>query len=113
MIDSSDALAELLTLTLTVDQWGDRTYRNSSGELHRQYGPAIEHSSGDKEWFLDGQRHRTTGPAIEHSNGTRRWYQNDQLHRIDGPAMEYASGTKEWWLNGQLLSEKEFHDRLK
>ena len=37
MTDSSDVLMELLTLTLTVDQWGNRIYRNSLDELHRQH----------------------------------------------------------------------------
>ena len=85
MMDSSDALAELLTLTLTVDQWGDRIYRNSSGQLHRRYGPAVEWANGYKVWYL-----------------------NDQIHRIDGPAIEYATGTRVWYLNGQQLSEEEF-----
>ena len=78
MSDSSDALAELLTLTLGVDNQGTCTYRNSSG-----------------------QRHRIWGPAVEYPDGTRMWYQNDQPHRTDGPAVECADGYKEWWLNGQ------------
>ena len=90
MTDSSDALAELLTLTMTVNEWGTLIYRNSQDELHRHHGPAVECANGDKEWCL-----------------------NDQLHRTDGPAMEYANGTKEWYLNGQQLSEKEFHDGFK
>ena len=77
MTDSSDALAELLTLTLTVDQWGS-TYRNPMGQLHRVYGAAIEYADGSKWWYQYGKRHRTDGPAIEYANGTRRWYQNDQ-----------------------------------
>ena len=85
MLDSSDAIAELLTLTLTVDQWGDRIYRNPMGQLHRVYGP-----------------------ALECANGTRRWYLNGNIHRTDGPAAEYADGTKAWCLNGQQLSEEEF-----
>ena len=55
MNDSSDALAELLTLTLTVDQWGNRIYRNSHGQLHRQHGPAIEWADGTRRWYLNGE----------------------------------------------------------
>ena len=83
MNDSSDALAELLTLTVTVNEHGTRIYRNPMGQLHRQYGPAIEWADGDKEWYLDGQH-----------------------HRIDGPAIEYADGSKAWWLNGQALTAR-------
>ena len=89
MIDASDAVAELLTLIMEVDQWGS-TYRNPMGQLHREHGPAVERSSGDKAWWLNGQIHRTDGPAVECANGTRRWY-----------------------LNGGHLTEKEFHERFK
>ena len=113
MTDSSDALAELLTLTLTVDQWGDRIYRNSQGLRHRVHGPAIECADGDKEWYLDGQHHRTDGPAVERSNGDQYWCLNDQLHRTTGPAIEWADGDKWWYLDGQQLTEAEFNERFK
>ena len=90
MSDSSDALAELLTLTLEVDKHGTRRYLNSCGERHRQHGP-----------------------AIEYPDGTRMWYQNGQPHRTTGPAIEFADGDKSWWLNGNHLSEGEFHERFK
>ena len=90
MTDSSDALAELLTLTLTVDEFGTRFYSNSQGLRHRVHGPAIEWADGDKEWYL-----------------------NNKLHRTDGPAIEWPDGTRVWYLDGQQLSEKEFHERFK
>ncbi len=89
MTASDDELAELLTLTLTVDQWGTRRYRNSQDELHRQHGPAVE-------WV----------------DGTRRWWLNGQRHRIDGPAIECESGHREWYLDGEQLTEREFHERF-
>ena len=89
MTDSNDALAELLTLTLTVDQWGTRRYRNSLGELHRIHGPAIERANGYKSWWLNGRLYRTTGPAIDPFNGYKAWY-----------------------LNGKHLTEREFHKRF-
>ena len=113
MTDSSDALAELLTLTLTVDQWGDRIYRNSQGLRHRVHGPAIEWADGDQYWCLNDQIHRTDGPAIEWANGDKSWYLNNKLHRTDGPAIEWPDGTRVWYLDGQQLSEKEFNERLK
>ena len=113
MLDSSDAIAELLTLTLTVDQWGDRIYRNSNGQKHRQHGPAVECADGTKSWFLNGELHRVDGPAIEWANGDKSWWLNGQRHRIDGPAIEWDDGSKAWYLDGQHLSEGEFHDRLK
>ena len=88
--DSSDALVELLTLTLTVDKHGTRIYRNSLGQYHRIHGPALEYTDGSKSWYLNGQLHSTDGPAREWANGTRRWY-----------------------LNGEYLTEREFHERIK
>ena len=89
-MDSSDVLVEMLTLTLTVDEFGTRIYRNSLGELHRIHGPAIERADGHKCWCL-----------------------NDQIHRTDGPAIEWANGDKWWFLNGTHLTEKEFHERIR
>ena len=85
MTEQSDAIAELLTLTVEVNKQGTRIYRNSLGE-----------------------RHRVHGPAVIYYNGTTYWCLNDQIHRIDGPAIEYATGTRVWYLNGQQLSEEEF-----
>ena len=92
MTDSNDAdaIAELLTLTVEVNERGARIYRNSLG-----------------------QRHRVHGPAVECADGTKSWYQNGQRHRTDGPAIEWPDGARAWYLDGQPLSEKEFHDRLK
>ena len=109
--NDSDAIAELLTLTVEVDQWGS-TYRNSLGLLHRIHGPAIELANGTRYWLQYDQLHRTDGPAIECVDG-KWWYQNDQLHRTDGPAVEMANGTKSWSLDGQQLTEVEFNERLK
>ena len=90
--DSSDALVELLTLTLTltVDKHGTRIYRNSLGQYHRIHGPALEYADGSKSWYLNGLRHRE-----------------------DGPAIEWGNGRKSWWLNGKHSSEEEFHDSTK
>ena len=90
MTDSSDALAELLTLTLTVDEFGTRFYSNSQGLWHRVHGPAVIRADGYTSWWLNGRPHRTTGPAAEWPDG-------------------YTS----WCLDGKQLTEEEFHERLK
>ncbi len=113
MTDSSDALAELLTLTVTVDQHGTRIYSNSQGRWHRVHGPAVIRADGYKSWWLNGRLHRTTGPAVIWADGDKMWYQNDRLHRTTGPAIEWADGDKEWFLDGKCLTEKEFHERFK
>jgi hypothetical protein len=80
-------------------------YRNDKGELHREDGPAVEISDGDKAWYLNGKRHRTDGPAFEYPNGDKEWYLNDKRHREDGPAIEWNNGDKFWWINGKLHRE--------
>ena len=69
------------------------------GELHREDGPAIEFTNGNKEWWLNGKLHREDGPAIEYTNGTKEWWLNGKRHREGGPACEYTNGTKVWYLN--------------
>lgn len=66
-----------------VDARGTRRYRNAAGRLHRE-----------------------DGPAVEFSNGNREWWQNGQLHREDGPAIERLNGYKAWWLHGRRLCIK-------
>jgi len=60
---------------------------------------------GTKWWRLNGKLHREDGPAVEYTNGDREWYLNDKLHREDGPAFEGADGDKEWYLNGKWCKD--------
>ena len=80
------ALAELLTLTVTVNDSGTTIYSNHLGQLHRVHGPAIIRANGDE-----------------------MWYQNDRLHREDGP----ADGSHRWFLNGERFTEREFNEQLR
>ena len=64
-------------------------------------------------WFFNGVLHREDGPAVEWTNGNKAWYLNGNLHREDGAAVEYADGYKEWWVNGKQLTEAEFNQRTK
>ena len=89
-----------------VTVYSDRTeWKNLNGLYHREDGPAIEWSNGDKSWWLNDKLHRENGPAYEYADGFKEWYLNGKLHREDGPAIEYASGDKYWCLNGQYHRE--------
>ena len=79
---TEDALFELLSLGCRVDAIGTVRYYNSLGRLHREHGPAVEHTSGKHEWW-----------------------QNGLLHRLDGPAVELVDGSCKWYINGKALTE--------
>lgn len=85
-----DDLAELLTLTVEVDIYGNIKYHNHLGEEHRVHGPAVI--------FVDG---------------TIMWCQCGHLHRLDGPAIIWDDGSREWFINGDQLTEEEFNERIK
>src|ERR1035437_9596517 len=72
-------------------------WRNSSGQLHREDGPALEWPNGRREWWLNGQRHRKDGPALEGADGRHEWWLNGQRHREDGPACETAFNWRAWY----------------
>jgi hypothetical protein len=42
---------------LTIDKYGTKEWRLPSGELHRENGPAVEWSNGDKWWYLNGMNY--------------------------------------------------------
>jgi hypothetical protein len=39
---------------LYIDEYGTKIWY-LNGELHREDGPAIEYTKGDKEWWLNGK----------------------------------------------------------
>ena len=91
-----------------VDQYGNKFWYNSKGELHRENDlPAIEYASGGKSWYLNGKYNRENDkPAIECAIGDKEWRLNGNRHRDnDKPAIEYASGSKQWYINGKLHRE--------
>ena len=104
---SVEALFELLSLKCHVDSDSTVHYHNALGQLHRVFGPAVEHSNGYRAWWQNGQRHRLDGPAVEYPDGSKFWYQNGKLHRLDGPAAEYPDGDRAWYINGRALTEAE------
>ena len=70
--------------------------------------PKID-TRGTKRWFNSTrQLHREDGPAIEWSHGTKSWWINGQSHRLNGPAWQYADGTCSYFINGQQLTKDEW-----
>ena len=92
----------------SIDSYGSIVYK--VGDIyHKEDGPAVEHSSGRKDWYINGKRHREGGPAVEHSEGYKEWQIKGKLHREDGPAVVWSSGRKYWYINGTRLTEEEFN----
>jgi hypothetical protein len=56
----------------------------------------------------NGFFHCSDGPAIEWSSGTKEWYENGEKHRLDGPASELYDGEKRWYIRGERYSKEEF-----
>ena len=48
-------------------------YRDETGRLHREDGPAVINRMG-KAWWFQGRPHREDGPAIEGTYGTRMYF---------------------------------------
>jgi hypothetical protein len=62
-----------------IDVCGNKKWRNSNGELHRDGGPALEMINGHTAWFQNGKEHREDGPAVHYVNGTELWYLNGKM----------------------------------
>jgi len=84
------------------------------GQLHREDGPAILYPDGSTEWFFKGELHREDGPAVELSCGVSEWYKDGCRHRLDGPAVVYTNPADEdeYWIEGRYLTKEEFLDYL-
>ena len=67
-----------------IDIFGTIHYYNDNNELHREDGPALESTSGDKSWWINGKPHREDGPAIEWVDGSKEyWYNNIYYPEIE------------------------------
>lgn len=108
MNHTDQSLADLLSLTCTVDDLGIVRYHNSEGKLHRIHGPAVVHPGGVEFWFADGQLHRDGGPAEVHPGGIEYWYHRGDRHRTDGPAVVFSDGGMCWWLWGRQYTFAEW-----
>lgn len=85
---------------------------NDKRIIHREDGPAIECTNGDKHWYKDGKLHRKNSPATEYNNGDKFWYRDGKLHREDGPAIELTNGIKFWYLDNKYYSEEEYNKEM-
>lgn len=65
-----------MTSKMTIDQEGNKFWKNEQGYLHREDGPAIEWSNGDISFYLNGELHCIGGPAVRYTNGIKRWWVN-------------------------------------
>ena len=81
-------------------------YYNSSGEYHREDGPAVIYADGDQLWYINNKFHREDGPAVTWANGNQYWWINGKRHREYGPAVTWADGDQEWWINGEYVTDK-------
>lgn len=79
-----------------------------NGNLHRLDGPAVKWKNGDFAYYKDGVNHRIGGPAIKWANGCEFWYVEGKLHREFGPAVVWSNGAKEYWLNGEMVPSLAF-----
>jgi len=70
---------------LTIDEYGTKEWKLPPGKHHREDGPAIEYSDGDKWWYINGLLHRENGPAIECANGIKKWF----LYGVSYTEQEY------------------------
>ena len=86
--------------TMTTDENGNKFWTLPNGKRHREDGPAIEWSNGDKSWWVNNKRHREDGPAVEYIGKYKAWYINGKRHREDGPAVEWDNGDKLWYFKG-------------
>jgi hypothetical protein len=127
LIESYNKIQNKSGLKRTINNAGVIRYRLPNGLLHRDDGPAVEYSRGDKyakphkegerdttkEWYINGKRHRTDGPAIEYANGDKYWFKHDKLHREDGPALMFDNGSMHWYLDGVEYSQEEYNVLLR
>jgi hypothetical protein len=96
----------------SIDNNGNKEWRNEKGVLHRVDGPAVEYAGGTVKWFQSGKHHRVGGPAIVWADSSEQWYIEGLLHCTDGPAVIWADGTIEWWQNGKKLSVAKYRETI-
>jgi hypothetical protein len=74
----------------------------------------VEVCDGSTRWYKEGTGilHREDGPAIEWSDGSKYWQKEGLLHREDGPAIEWANGDKTWYLKGKPYTEEKYNEEM-
>jgi hypothetical protein len=66
--------------TLTIDQLGNKFWKNRKEKIHRIDGPAVEWIGGGMAWYVNGERHREDGPATIYENGDKEWWINHIIY---------------------------------
>lgn len=87
-----------------VDSYGDKYWRNSQGQLHRESDkPAVMFADGTQAWYQNGKLHRAGDkPAWVSVNSSNSWWKHGQLHRDnDKPAYIQDNGSQSWYVNGE------------
>jgi len=79
------------------------------GSYNKKYGNIDWYDTSGKQYFRGCLVHREDGPAIDHTDGYKAWCLNGKSHREDGPVIENIDGYKEWWLNGRRYSEEKYY----
>ena len=97
----------MIEYTVRVYDYGDKEWF-LNGKLHREDGPAVEHTDGNKFWYLNGKRHREDGPALVYPNGSKFWFVGGKRHRIDGPAVE--DSFKEFYLFDEKIEDEKLYE---
>jgi len=82
---------KLVSIRLS-DGAGGTMWQTAKGVYHREDGPAIIRSNGNKYWMYNGKYHREDGPAIEFPA------QNYYKFYLHGKEMSFITNT------AQLLS---------
>ena len=52
----------------------DNQFIEETNEQPTNFTGIIEWSNGTKQWLVNGKLHRLDGPAIEHYSGSKYWY---------------------------------------
>ncbi len=90
---------------MTIDEKGNKFWKNENGELHRTDGPAWEGFSGNKAYYVSGLPHRTDGPAVIWSDGFETWHLNGN-HYLDEKSFRKALENMEKCQNKSSLLRK-------
>ena len=98
---SSVQLPKALELETAIDM----TIYLNGGKMHRYDGPAVEYSTGYKEYWFEGQKHSDDGPAVVIPNCLQEYWRHGKKHRDHGPAVLGIDGLLEYWSRGQLHRE--------
>ncbi len=90
-------------VTKEINKFGTIIYYNEQDQCHREDGPALEYTNGEKYWYINNLLHRIGGPAEILSCGTRIWRKNGLKHKLNAPAVIYRLGKIEFWEFGRYV----------